>query len=377
MKRFLSVILAAVLVTAVGGSVVRGTLAGFSDSEVSTENWLCAGSRILELSGGPLVVHNAWPCKWYSQEYTLINAGTLDGTAYVHIPNTDDPCGKWQGLKCVEDAPGAGVATSEPELVAEEGGKVDSVQVTGLGVDKCNICDYIDIKIYFEDQLKVSGKLSEIACKDWLLGVIPASPSYTYGKGGGWGSYFTYHIGTETQVLPLIAGKTITTGTVTVWNDSVNLYVRYNITAAGYTFKETHVYVGKTPPPKLAPGSFPWKHEKLGAATYDLYTIPLSSINGGVVPCNTIYIAAHASNCETYWAQGEARKVRVELHFPDIDEEDLGLNYFNDSIPAEVKWDHWPTNAYQGDGCTFDMVFKFQQTCGTTWWYDGKKWWRR
>jgi len=112
MKQFLSIILAVVLVLAVGGSVASGTMAGFFDTEVSTENWMCAGTVNLELGSGPLQVDAATPSQWYSEEYELINAGTLDATASVHIQN----------LANIEDALGAGVATSEPELVAEEGG---------------------------------------------------------------------------------------------------------------------------------------------------------------------------------------------------------------------------------------------------------------
>ena len=139
MKRFMSVILAAVLVTAVGSSLVGGVFAGFHDVEVSTENWMCAGTRILELDGGPIVVNTGWPSHWFSEEFTLINAGTLDGIATIHIPTLDDPGGKWDGLKCEEagtpngkvfdgtgyreavglEPVGAGVATTEPELVAE------------------------------------------------------------------------------------------------------------------------------------------------------------------------------------------------------------------------------------------------------------------
>ena len=48
MKKFLSVILAAVLVCAVGASMTRGTMAGFYDVELSTENYMCAGTRTLE-----------------------------------------------------------------------------------------------------------------------------------------------------------------------------------------------------------------------------------------------------------------------------------------------------------------------------------------
>ncbi len=389
MKKFLSVIMAVGLVTAVSASVASGTLGGFYDTEVSTGSYMCAGSRTLELSGGPLIVKDAWPSSWFKEDYTLINTGTLSGCAYIHIPKLNDPSGNWEGLKCFEggtvkgqvwdgsdyrlpagsEPVGSGVATTEPELVAEQGGIAGEnrygqpVCVPGIGVDKRNIADYIDVKIYFEDVLKVSGKLSTIACTEWYLGSIPASSSYTWTKnGGGWGSYFSYKINGTVKEMVLMAGRTVPVGTVRVWNDLTNLYVRYDITVPGYYMKETHLYTGKYPPSALAPGQFPWKHENLPNVTSDFYTIPLSAINGngGVVAGNTIYIAAHASNAETYWAQGESRRVKIKMHFPDVDEDCLGYHYFNECIPAEAKWDHWPTDAYMGDYCTFDIKFRLK-----------------
>jgi predicted ribosomally synthesized peptide with SipW-like signal peptide len=401
MKHLLSLILAVMLVGAVAGTVATGTFAGFSDTEVSTENWMCAGTRILELSGDPLVVEGAWPCEWYEEEFMLINAGTLEGMATIHIPREDGYCGKWEGLECVEDAVGTGVATSESELAAEEGGIVGEdadgnlIYVPGLGADTCDLSKYIDIIIWFDKngdgdyndsgELIVEGKLYDIACTEYELGKIPQASKFNYysrcgwKKTRGWGCYFTYHVNDsgQTMEVPLIAAKTLNIGNVTVWNDENNLYVEYNITASGWGMTEAHVYAGKDSPPSNAPGQFPYKNDNLPKVTHYMETIPLAEIDAEV--CNNVYIAAHAvvvksgygSYCkceETAWACGEGRKVKIEMHFPDIDEDDLYLHYFDENIPAEAKWDHWPTNAYMGDRCIFDMVFKFKRPSSCWWW---------
>ena len=59
-------------------------------------------------------------------------------------------------------------------------------------------------------------------------------------------------------------------------------------------------------------------------------------------------------NCKMIW-------VHIWVHLQDIDEDDLGLHYFDETIPAEAKWDHWPTNAYQKDYVEFDMAFELLQ----------------
>jgi hypothetical protein len=94
-------------------------------------------------------------------------------------------------------------------------------------------------------------------------------------------------------VTPLIAGQHIDVGTVSVWNDSTNLYVQYD-TTGGWTLEETHLYVGTVPPEQAAPGQFPYKHEELGGATSDLYTIPLDSWTPGA----QLFLAAHGVVCE-------------------------------------------------------------------------------
>ena len=124
----------------------------------------------------------------------------------------------------------------------------------------------------------------------------------------------------------------------------------------------THVYVGTVPPPKLAPGKFPYKHEPvLPPLTEDLYEIPLDGLSGEV------YIATHAEGTdgETGWAKGEGRKVKIALHLQQIVDRawpiDYDLDGDIDEDDEQKKW--WPTNIFQGDQCIFDIVFKLIKDC--------------
>ncbi len=121
----------------------------------------------------------------------------------------------------------------------------------------------------------------------------------------------------------------------------------------------------------MAPGQFPYTsnpdNKPPGDTQYNKaisdylheYIIPLSTV--GVVSGDPVFIAAHAAEQppgdDTAWAMGEYCKLLIRLHFPDIDEDDLGLHYFDETIYEEAKWDHWPTNAYMGDKCVFDIEF--------------------
>jgi hypothetical protein len=55
-------------------------------------------------------------------------------------------------------------------------------------------------------------------------------------------------------------------------------------------------------------------------------------------------------NCNGIW-------LHMSLHMFDIDEDDLGLHYFDE----DSKWDHWPTNAIQKDAVHFDIAFELLQ----------------
>lgn len=92
----------------------------------------------------------------------------------------------------------------------------------------------------------------------------------------------------------LVAGQTINSGTVTVWNDAVNIYVTYT-TANGWLLTQTHLYVGDCAlipvnnPGNPIPGQFPYSGTHNNITSYT-YTIPISKIPAGSCGC----IAAHA-----------------------------------------------------------------------------------
>jgi len=420
MKQLFSVILAAVLVTAVSGTMVSGTMAGFFDTEVSTDNKMCAGTRLLEVSGGPITVECGAPCKWYSEEFTLINVGTLEGEAVFHIPREDDCVDSlcWSGLECVEDGTkdgkvwngstyldgtpvGAGVASSEPELGAEEGGYVGGLYVNGFGTDAGDqngppewiMSNYTEIKVWFDDngdgdfddagELIVYDMLNNVACTEYTLGIVPPVPEVvSEKKGGGWGSYFDYTIGAPLMKLPLIVGQNTSAGWVNVWTDGGFLYVEYAATDSGWEMDITQVYVDTIPPPKMSPGLFDYKHEPVTSPKdYDLYQIPILPAWTGKV-----YIAAHAegSDGETGWGMGISRQFKIELHLVLVEDPAWtagGVDYDQDGDidgdDAQKRW--WPTNVFQGDKCMFDMLFRFRNgddcncDCNPNWWeiFDG------
>ncbi len=381
MKQIFSILLVLALVSGVAGSLVSGTMGSFSDTEVSTQNEMHAGTRTLWLSGSPVSVEHAVPSKWYSQEYLLVATGTLNSVAYVHIMNlVSKEAGTINGQVYYKatntygagSPVGAGVATSEAESVAEEGGQVGNIIVSGLGVDAGDdsgpsamiMSKHVDAKIWFDkdndgvfdpDELIAADKLFNIACQDIQLGPIPGVPQTSTGKGGGWGTYFQYTIDSGTLELPLLIGQNWPAGIVRVWNDATNLYVEYDNSQSGWKMKETHVYVGTAPPAKLAPGFFPYAHEDLPNVTHDLYVIPLKPTWTGV-----LYIAAHASNSETGWGTGQYCKFKIEIHIQQIQDvlwpRDYDGDSGSDADDARLSW--WPTDALQGDTCTFDMEFK-------------------
>jgi predicted ribosomally synthesized peptide with SipW-like signal peptide len=82
-------------------------------------------------------------------------------------------------------------------------------------------------------------------------------------------------------------------------------------------------------------------------------------VNVNEVVCKEIELG-QIPGCQKIW-------VHLALHLQDYDEEDalaagdIDETYFDDSIPSEAKWDHWPSNAYQADFMKFDMAFELLQ----------------
>ncbi|MBK8494830.1 MAG: hypothetical protein IPL50_07260 [Chitinophagaceae bacterium] len=120
--------------------------------------------------------------------------------------------------------------------------------------------------------------------------------------------------------VTLIAGQTINSGTVSVTNDSLYIYVTYTATN-GWKISQTHLYVGDCAlipvnnPGNPIPGQFPYASAHANVTSYT-YQIPLSQIPAGTCGC----IAAHAvvkqfdannqqTGQETAWGNG----VRINL----------------------------------------------------------------
>ena len=94
----------------------------------------------------------------------------------------------------------------------------------------------------------------------------------------------------EPCVVPMFAGQYIEVGTVTLSRDTAGyVTVTYQITDPDWYIVETHLYVdGDAPPPKSAPGQFPYKHELDAPAYTDVYQL------GYFDPEACLYVAAHA-----------------------------------------------------------------------------------
>jgi hypothetical protein len=96
-------------------------------------------------------------------------------------------------------------------------------------------------------------------------------------------------------VYPLAMGATnLQVGTVTVWNDETNLYVKFD-TFAGYELADAHLCASTAPFAWTSPGQCPYNAGSLPAGTTSwLFTVPLESL--GIVECGTvIYLQSHAS----------------------------------------------------------------------------------
>jgi hypothetical protein len=118
----------------------------------------------------------------------------------------------------------------------------------------------------------------------------------------------------------LIAGRSIKVGTVTVTNDTENIYMKYSLTG-GWEMTESHVAValslGGIPQTKTnnpIPGQFPFKMPHDPPVTEYTYPIPLEEL--GCEADDTLYVAAHAEvqkvdgtgmiiQRESAWAAGE------------------------------------------------------------------------
>ena len=188
---FLTVVVVCALVV-VG---IGGTLAGFSDTERSLNNFFEVGNMDLKVSGSTATEYDdvgtagipikivqgylAWPC--VSQDFSFdmhnLSDNPQSGHAYIMIKD----------LSCYE------VYTTkfpspnrpEPENVAENGGVLANVWTAGLGAwgQNCTLGDFIEVVLTYDNQIILGTNnpwggegtvyLSDIAGKWIYLGDIP------------------------------------------------------------------------------------------------------------------------------------------------------------------------------------------------------------
>jgi len=60
-------------------------------------------------------------------------------------------------------------------------------------------------------------------------------------------------------------------------------------------------------------------------------------------------------------ACGAAHEISMGFILQDVPEEYYGLDIFKVGDPEEPKFNNWPTNRYQGDTVTFDVLFELLQ----------------
>jgi predicted ribosomally synthesized peptide with SipW-like signal peptide len=247
-----SIIITVVVVATLALAGIGGTLADFSDSEEELGDVLQAGSLDLKVDGEddpnilPAAIRTMVPEKSYHIVKTVQNMGTIDGHLYIHVKNA----------MCIEtndkDLNGDGVIDEldkpEPEIVAEQGGKVGQKMVPGLG-ERCDMEEHIWVQVL-------------------------------YAVAGG-----------QAQSLDLSA---------------------YDLDGDGYTQLDE-------------------------------------------LECNQIYLGVLP-------ACGAEYEVELGFVLHDVPEEFWGLDIFDETNPHEIKWNWWPTNCYQGDTVTFDVLFELLQT---------------
>ena len=302
-----NIILSLVVITVLVAGGIGGTLADFSDIEISEDNYFATGALDLVVSNYMGVEYpddvpkfytilDAWPGCDKSVFFDLHNYGQgtqKPGLVYLHIKNLS--CGwvmpkkpfAWlnaAGQKVAAPVPlpregdlGTGYPrpVTEPEYVAEMGGiageSADGTPVTVVGMgeygETCNVSRHITVF-----KIEVAGP-------------------YAHGT-----------VNTSAQVPPAD------------WT-SVNL------------------------------------------SSYD--TDPADGqIKLNELVCHEIFLD-EIPNCNMIW-------VHMSMVLQDFDEEDalaaglISTTYFAEDYP-EAKWDHWPTNAYQKDYVEFDMAFELLQ----------------
>lgn len=167
----------------------------------------------------------------------------------------------------------------------------------------------------------------------------------------------------ETMEVTLWAGQNHNSGTVTVQNDSDNLYVTYT-TINGWQLQHTHLYVGhcdsipttNSGNPRI--GHFPYSTPHNPRVTSFTYTIPLSDLD------DCFCVAAHAElvkvnddgeiiQTETGWGEGEtiggnSWAMKFEYCIQECNEEECVIEAGDYRTQTQGGWGSEPTGNNPG-----------------------------
>lgn len=170
-----NVILAAVAITALAVAGLGGTLAGWSDSEISHDNYIETGSLDLQVNGAddPLVPTKVMcdcmiPCceNCWSEQIELHNVGQCcSGEVFIHFK-------EFCCSDVVQEKTGV---DPEPEVVCRDGGWVDQVLVPGLGEEPCELSKHILVTVYEKPDLVtpiLEGKMFDLKSLQISLGIL-------------------------------------------------------------------------------------------------------------------------------------------------------------------------------------------------------------
>jgi predicted ribosomally synthesized peptide with SipW-like signal peptide len=190
------------VVSALAVGSLGGTMATWSDSETSEDNSIITGSLDLKVNqnddapwgsgiGKKVELDCMIPCKYYGPFLVeLWNAGQCEFPSHAYIHFKDYECSNAlpkenTGYPC----PVTGDLKPEPELVAEQGGKVNCVTVPGIGIlgDDCTLGDHIGVYLTLDNpavdptDMIFLGKLGEIVCQEiYLFDLMPCEPRNIY-----------------------------------------------------------------------------------------------------------------------------------------------------------------------------------------------------
>jgi len=188
-----NIVLALVLVAMLVAGGVGGTLATWSDSETSFDNYIETGSVDLKVNGAddppwgtgvpskvdfgcmvPYKIYGPYPVDVWNASQDCMPPSHL----YLHIK--DVCCTNTlpkEGSGYVD--PITGELKPEPELVAEYGGKVNCTEVGGVGIlgDDSTLGDYIYMLIADENgTVLLQGYINDLVCVEtYITDLVPCN----------------------------------------------------------------------------------------------------------------------------------------------------------------------------------------------------------